>query len=558
MKKIIVITTLFLSFYNYSQEKKGDFFGGFESNSQWYLNDSGLEISHPDYPLRSNNYLFLNYTYKNWAAGIQGESYEDQSLLNYNPKFEGTNVATYFVQFKNNKIDLTAGYFYEQFGSGLIFRGWEDRALGINNALRGGRIIFKPSNSITLKSIYGQQRSGFDVSKGVIYGFDSEFELTKLLKLSTSELSLGFSYVGRDEKIEIENPNFNSLTNAFSGRLNFNHNAFYFNSEYDYKSKDGIIVINSINNDFVKPGNALLLNFGYSKKGLGVDATLRRLENMSFYSQREPDLYTENGGSSSYNYNDKIINYVPGLTKQHHYNLANIYVFQSQPRVDFPDPAILKAGEIGGQIDLFYNFEKGSKLGGKYGTKIGLNISNWNNLSGDYEYFPAKYKVDFFGFGEKYFSDYNLEISKKLTDKWQANFVYINQYYNKKFLEGGVLVKTNILAGDATYKINKSKSVRFQAEHMWADADKKNWASSTIEFNASSKLSFYCSDMYNYGNDDEAKRHHYYNLGGAFRRKSTRISLNYGRQRGGLLCIGGVCRFVPESSGLSLSLNTTF
>jgi hypothetical protein len=63
--------------------------------------------------------------------------------------------------------------------------------------------------------------------------------------------------------------------------------------------------------------------------------------------------------------------------------------------------------------------------------------------------------------------------------------------------------------------------------------------------------------MYNYGNDDPDLRNHYYNVGGAFRKNSP-IAVNYGRQRGGLVCVGGVCRFVPESSGISLSLNTTF
>jgi hypothetical protein len=173
----------------FSQEK-GNFFGGFESNSQWYLNDTGLKdefnnaTGHPVDPLRTNSYLFLNYKYKNWSAGIQGEAYEKNALLNMNPKYQGTNIATYFLQYKNDKIDLTAGYFYEQFGSGLLYRSWEDRALGINNALRGGRLIFKPTKYLTFKTIYGQQRTGFDVSNGTIYGIDTELVLSDILKLN--------------------------------------------------------------------------------------------------------------------------------------------------------------------------------------------------------------------------------------------------------------------------------------------------------------------------------------------------------------------------------------
>ena len=36
------------------------------------------------------------------------------------------------------------------------------------------------------------------------------------------------------------------------------------------------------------------------------------------------------------------------------------------------------------------------------------------------------------------------------------------------------------------------------------------------------------------------------------------MQLGYGKQREGLLCIGGVCRQVPASNGLTFSLTTSF
>ena len=39
----------------------GRIYGGFESNAQWYLNDKGRGIAHPEDPVRSNNYLLVNY-----------------------------------------------------------------------------------------------------------------------------------------------------------------------------------------------------------------------------------------------------------------------------------------------------------------------------------------------------------------------------------------------------------------------------------------------------------------------------------------------------------------
>ena len=425
MKKVLFLIIVFLSMHTSGQDK-GNFYGGFESNSQWYLNDTGLKnefnnpVEQPENPLRSNNYLNLNYKNKSWTAGIQAESYAEKALLNYNPGYEKTNIGTYYLQYKNEKVDLTAGYFYEQFGSGLLFRGFEDRNLGINNALRGGRVIFKPTKYLTLKSIFGKQRTGFKVANSDIYGTDLDFTVSDVLKLKTTEISLGLTYVGRYETTNIVNPNFNNLTNAYAARLNFVNNSFYASSEFNYKSNDAIVQItDQINNNFIKPGNALLINTGYSKKGFGIDATFRRLENMSFFSER---------GAKGNPFNDKIMNFVPSLIKQHHSNLANIYAYQAQPNVRLADESLVKAGEIGGQIDLFYDFKKGTLLGGKTGTKIAFNFANWNALGGTFNITnPKDYKTDFIGLGKKYFSDYNLEVEKNgIKNGYLLFHIFIN------------------------------------------------------------------------------------------------------------------------------------
>lgn len=570
MKKLLLLLFIFSSVLSFAQEQTtaseetedpkdyGRVFGGFESNVQWYLNDKGRQLIQPENPVRSNNYLFVNYQLGKFTAGVQVEAYEKDALLNYNPGFTGTDLATYFINYRTEQFDITAGYFYEQFGSGLLLRAWEDRALGINTALRGGRVVYRPSHHLRMTALFGQQRSGFDVSNGKIYGFDSDFNVSDLFKFEETDLSFGISYVGRYEKLEIPDPQFDALTNAFAGRVNFIYGSFYASAEYNYKSEDAIInVQNEIMPNFVRAGNAVLLNMGYSKQGLGIDATFRRMENMSLLSEREP-TNTPDGLASSLNFNDKIVNFAPALTKQHHSNLANIYVYQAQNRVDFVSDDIMKAGETGGQIDIFYDFEKGSAIGGAYGTKVALNLSSWYNLPGTYRLTPSDYNTTFFGVGTKYFSDYNIEIKKRFSDILISGFQYINQYYNKTWLEGGSAVNTNIITAEAVYNFDTTKSIRVEAEHMWADADFKNWAGGTVELNWNDKYSFYIWDIINYGNDNPSRRNHYYNVGGAYRTGATRVALNYGRQRGGLVCVGGVCRFVPESTGFTLSINTAF
>ncbi|MBU2927544.1 DUF6029 family protein [Winogradskyella psychrotolerans] len=532
---------------------------GFESNSAWYNDDKKTgsfydnENQDGDKHLRFNNYLKLDYTFlKNFTATVQIESYEPFALINYSPNFEGTNVGTYALNYRNSKLNITAGHYYAQFGSGLILRTWEDRQLGLNNALLGGKVEYKPIEFVSLTGLYGKQRYGFETSEGEIFGANAEVDLSTIMNFETSSLSLGLSYVGRKEAIELEVPDFNELTNAFSGRLDFSEGNFYSSLEYVSKSEDAIVQLSQLSNTFVKPGNAMLLNTGFSKKGFGLDATFRRLENMTFYSERKKDgnLFLEN-----------IVNYTPGLTKQHDYLLTNIFVYQAQSQVSFLDPGILKAGEIGGQIDLFYKINKDTPLGGKYGTKLAFNVSYWAGLKGDFDYGNQDYSTEVFGFGNKYFSDINFEIRKKWSSKWSTIFYYVNQYYNKKEIEGNFgadPIKTNIFVAEATHKLGGGKSFRFEAQKLWSDSESHDWTGGTLEFNLNSKYSFYVNDIYNSGDDGDTSETHYFNVGGSYTKGATRLGLNYGRQRAGLICVGGVCRYAAEATGVSANLTMSF
>ncbi len=566
---LFLLLVIFTNTYSQEEKAKGSLTGSFESNSQYYLKDNKRSIEQPDKPFRSNSYLSLVYNYKSWTAGLQGEAYLPEALMNLNPKLKGIGVGTAYINYKSKKVDVTVGHFYEQFGSGLLFRTWEDRSLGINNAILGSRIIFSPTSAVQFTALGGRQRSGFSISDGLIIGFDADINISELLQKSKSEFSLGLSYLGRHEKTTLASPNFKEMTNGFSGRLDFSKNSFSSSVEYVHKSKDAILYdMMHINNNFVKPGNAVLINLGYTKKGTGFNLVLRRIENMSFLSEREPEVVGLT--QSSLTFNDKLLNYIPSLTKQQHFSLANIYVYQAQKLVNLdPGTNIGKAGEVGGMIDFFYDFKKGSQLGGKNGTKLEITLSNYNNLSGDYTLYPPDYKTNFPGIGQKLYSDYSIEISKKIKSKWRGSLSFINQYYNNKWITGAanVTVKTNILATEWDYKVNKKTSLKWSAEHLWSGDDRGNWLSGLFEINLDTKLSFFASDMFNYGYDEtnnlidhstDPFAIHFYNFGGSYKAGTFRLSANYGRQRGGLVCTGGICRFVVPSTGFGFSVSKSF
>ena len=90
---------------------------------------------------------------------------------------------------------------------------------------------------------------------------------------------------------------------------------------------------------------------------------------------------------------------------------------------------------------------------------------------------------------------------------------------------------------------------------MSTEQDFGSWAGFVTEYSMAPHWSFFVADQYNYGGDDQV---HYYQTGFSYSNKATRLALNYGRQRGGLICVGGVCRFVPAATGFTLSMSTSF
>ncbi len=573
------------------QKTMNNLSGNFESNIQWYNDDSTLGDFSEDgkdplgeHHLRANSYLNLDYNFlENFTVGLQVESYAPMSLLNYHESYDDTNIAQYYAKYQNNKINLsvTAGYFYEQFGSGLLLRSYEDRQLGTNNALRGGKIAYAPIKSIQLKAIYGQQRAGLDefpkqaVTDAVVFGADTTFDLAEAFKLENiTTLSLGASYVGKKEDAPLDNTvdNYPEQIDSYALRLDVDFGKFYINGEYNLKGED--VAYKSLSGqqflieDRYFKGNALLATVGYTKKGLGISGTFRRLENMSFYTERQ---YNKPGSNL---YNLSSMNYIPSLTKQHDYSLTNIYVYNAQPGLSIAN-YLGQAGEIGGQFDVFYRFKRKTALGGKYGMKLTANLSYWAFLETTFDADNNNYETEFLSFGTKLFRDFNFEVRKKLSSKLKMIATYVNVVIDSGMAHGSPptssidtnfdikYISSNIAIIEGTYKLKKGRSFRLEGQHMWSDdIEKGNWAGGTIEYNLTKKIGLYATDMWNYGNEIDDEQVHYYNFGGSYttsyKKGAFRAAVNYGRQRAGLVCVGGVCRQVPQNTGLTVNLAASF
>jgi hypothetical protein len=283
---------------------------------------------------------------------------------------------------------------------------------------------------------------------------------------------------------------------------------------------------------------------------LGISLSAKRIDNMNFRSDR------------SMTGNALIINYLPALTKQHSYSLAAMYPYSTQPN-----------GEVGAQAEIIYNIKKNTVLGGKYGTDVSINYSRANSIellqvndtTAINESGTLGYKSNFFTIGDKlYFEDFNIEFDHKFSKKIKAVITYLYQSYNKEVIEGhkteqGLsLVYSHIGIIDISYKLKEKKSLQLEFQHLYTKQDKKNWVMGMIQYTIAPKWFFSVGDMYNYGNDEKEMQIHYYNASVGFIKNANRISLTYGKQREGILCVGGVCRFVPASNGITLTIISSF
>ena len=124
----------------------------------------------------TNTYAGLQLQSKYVDAGARLEFLE-YPLPGFEKDFEGWGVPHFWVKGKLGKVELTAGTFYEQFGSGFILRTYEERSLGIDNSLLGGRVVVRPFKGITLKALTGVQRRYWGWNKSLVSGTDVEGRL---------------------------------------------------------------------------------------------------------------------------------------------------------------------------------------------------------------------------------------------------------------------------------------------------------------------------------------------------------------------------------------------
>ena len=545
--KRINLFLLFFSFLPFVPSglfAQGQISGNFQLDAQYYQPDSAIGAAEAEEKMRMNGFANFNYINNNFRAGVRYEAYLNP-LLGFLPGYTGQGIPYRYAGYTADQFDITVGSFYEQFGSGMIYRTYEERTLGYDNAMDGFRVKFNPYKGVYFKTVWGKQRLFFSNGPGIVRGIDGEIMLNELfdtlLAGKKTRIMLGGSFVSKYQESNDPALILPANVGAWAGRVTMIRGGINLYAEYVYKINDP-----SFDNQYIyKPGEGLLLNAAYSKKGFGISVAAKYIDNMSFRSDRKENLQ------------NLLINYNPAISKPHTYNLAaTLYPYATQ-----------LTGEVAFQGELTYLFKKGSIAGGKYGSTLTINASAINGLDSTTiqasdDTVRRGYVANFFVPGEnKYFRDINIEWKKKISSKFKMNLMYIYFEYDIAIIQGHVTeheVYAHIAIADLNYKINRKHNIRVELQHLYTEQHLGDWATVLAEYTVSPHWFIAALDQYNYGNEIEEDRQHYPYLTCGYINGSNRISIGYGRQRAGLFCVGGVCRAVPASSGFTVSITSSF
>ena len=463
--------------------------------------------------------------------------------------FKGYGVPHFYLKTHFDNWDLTLGTFYEQFGSGFILRTYEERSLGIDNSLLGGRLVVRPVKGVQVKALAGKQRNYWKWNDAWVTGGDLELSVDqwfKKMQEHNTYLTLAGSWVNKYQSTkdeEINTPygpyklNLPSNVNAFDVRANLQTGDFSVLAEYAWKTDDPSY--DRLYPYIYRKGTVAMLSTSYSRNGLSLLLQAKRSDNMTFRSDRNVKGLSSN------------LNNLPAFTQEQTYALAALYPYATQPN-----------GEWAYQAEFGYRFKRNTFLGGKYGTNLKVNFSHVHSIDRNlhtvdgYSEGTSGYGSAFWKWGDAtYYQDLNVHIDKKFSRSFTLNLMYMNQFYNKSVVEGeGGMVHSDIFVADAKYRFNNKVTLRGEAQYLNTDDDEGDWLFGLLELSVLPHWMITVSDMYNSG----VSKLHYYQGLVTFNAGAHRLQIGYGRTRAGYNCSGGVCRMVPASKGVTLSYNYNF
>ena len=282
----------------------------------------------------------------------------------------------------------------------------------------------------------------------------------------------------------------------------------------------------------IKTGTAFW-QMSYSKNGLGIIAGVKRIDNMSFRTDR-------NGSTI-----DMLVNYLSPTAQVHTYALPALYQYATQIN-----------GEEGIQLEANYKFKRNTALGGKYGTLLSVNYSVVQSIDKDYvdpaldtlRTLQGYYSDPMMRGDIPYFHDFNVTLSKKINKKLKVNAMYLNLFYNRSVLEDGLgdesillnpdgqkLMSGDIFILESLYKVKRKHYLRTEFQHLSTKDDRGSMAMA-LASTALPALVLQRTRHLQLRQPGRAQRLHYPLASVVYTAGTSRFQLSYGRQQRGIFC----------------------
>jgi len=543
MKRLSLLFLLaILSVNSFAQ---GTFSGDIMMNLNFFQRDTNIKASgnplYDNYLSGSEGWMDLRYNVKGFTFFVRADAFNNSNLKNPSQASTDFGIGAWSINKDIQGLNITVGSIYDQIGSGILFRSYEDRGLLIDNALVGIELKYKLAKNIMLKGFTGQQKNNNAVNNvryaPVLRGFNAEgdFNAGKVHILpgvgvlnrtldaaSYASVAATIQSQGATDTTKRFTPVYNMY--AFSAYNTLTYKSFSWYVEGDYKTHEAILNLDGTLID--KPGNVEYTTLNYGTKGLAINISAKRTED--FVMRTSPNETLLNG----------FLNWQPIVAVLRPERLISRYTPASQ---DISEQAATANVIISPNDVANYTF-----------TYTTINDLNNNKLyrelygEGYYQGLPSW----IFQGGVQYL-EYNLAL------------------YQVKPLAQPILYAVTPFA-EITYRVSEKKSIRAEFQYMNTKQDYGSWLFALLEYDVAPRWSISASDMYNVDpnkNSDNPnytgpgfvpKANHYYNLYVAYTKGPHRFSIAYVKQVDGINCSGGVCRYEPAFSGVKATLTSSF
>jgi len=400
-----------------------------------------------------------------------------------------------YLSYEQGPWMARGGTLYETFGSGLVFRSYEDKEFDLDHRLSG--FHFRYDDAIRIKALYGANASPLnDNALDLSYGLDLEYPL--------DFFTLGAAAVGYRNLTPFNNY---SQTDIFSGRLGINQGPFSAKAEYASRElyKRGNTALGPIS------GSAIYASADLSLGPVLLGVAYKNYDQFQFRQQDVPlaNYHGETLADNQASALDEIglqgwSNVAINDSWSLDLNYAEAWNQDESKRMNDAYAALEYSGDaLSGGLSWSHVEKTGSDLNG-----LGQSISYWQR-----EITPA-FHANFPAWGKALgLTGEFKQVDKENLDATAGDYVLKGHYEPK--------LQADIALG----KVSLSLGAQSEWEDFSAIMESRYWA------NAEARISLF---------------------------DHSDILVFAGREAGGKVCRNGMCRYVAPFSGLRVELATRF